>query len=399
MTVPYWRLSSFYGLYFSLIGCIMPFWGLYLQHRSFSAEEIGILLALFSSIRIFAPNLWAALTHWLSDKFQPIQFMRFGSVFMLLCFTGIYWVEAFWQLAIVMLCYGFFWSAILPQYETLTLDHIRSNLDLYSSIRLWGSVGFIVIVSLLGWAFDFLSIGYLPLIMLALMLLISLNGFFLPPASSSFPELEDQYDPSLQVIEYDEAGRIDMAEKKIALLSFLIITLLLQISHGPYYVFFSIHLQQLDYGNWAIGLFWSLGVIAEIIIFWQLAFFTQRFSLRELVILSLLLTAIRWLLTAYFAHYPLILFFSQCLHGFSFGLLHAVSIKYLALFFPGRQQLHGQALYSGIGFGLGGAIGAYLAGLTWLDLGAAWVFFAAAVVALIAVCTAYLGLPQEKEIG
>jgi PPP family 3-phenylpropionic acid transporter len=365
----------------------MPFWGLYLQQRSFSAEEIGILLALFSSVRIFAPNLWAALTHWLAHKWQAIQFMRLGAVFMLLCFSGIYWVEDFWPLAILMLCYGFFWSAILPQYETLTLDHIRDNLDLYSNIRLWGSVGFIIIVSLLGWAFDYISISYLPLIMLLLMLLICLNGFSLPPAQGHLSSAKHAVDkPAFPKV-------------TTAMASFLVITLLLQISHGPYYVFFSIHLQQLDYDNWAIGLFWSLGVIAEIVIFWRFAFFTQRFSLRELVILSLILTAIRWLVTAYFAHNSLLLFFSQCLHAFSFGLLHAVSINYLALFFPGKQQLHGQAIYSGIGFGLGGAVGAFLAGLAWLELGADWVFVAAAGVALIAAVIAYLGLPREKEIG
>lgn len=388
MTVPYWRLSGFYGLYFSLIGCIMPFWGLYLQHNSFSAEQIGILLALFSSVRIFAPNLWAALTHVLEKKCPAIILMRLGGLFMLVCFSAIYWASEFWQFAVIMFCYGFFWSAILPQYETLTLNHIRDNLDLYSNIRLWGSIGFIVVVSMLGWAFDYISIRHLPMIMLLLMLLITINGF----ALSSAPSYRNE-----EILSSQPLGR--KAGFTLALGSFLLINLLLQISHGPYYVFFSIHLQQLDYANWAIGLFWSLGVIAEIIIFWRIGFFTTRFSLRSLVIFSLILTAMRWLLTAYLAQSALVLFFSQCLHGFSFGLLHAISIKYLAYFFPGKQQLHGQALYSGIGFGLGGAIGAYLAGVGWLSLGASWVFCLAALSAIIAAVIAYLGLPQENKIS
>ncbi len=390
MTVPYWRLSGFYGLYFSLIGCIMPFWGLYLQHRSFTAEQIGILLAIFSSVRIFAPNLWAALTHSLEKKWPPIYLMRLAGVLMLLCFSAIYWASEFWHFAMIMFCYGFFWSAILPQYETLTLNHIQDDLDLYSSIRLWGSVGFILIVSLLGWAFDYLTIHYLPFMMLLLMLLIAINGFSLMSAPYREGWLrKDDYHTTTQL----------GVKAKTAVASFLIINLLLQISHGPYYVFFSIYLQELGYGNWAIGLFWSLGVVSEIIIFWRISFFTLRYSLRHLVILSLILTTLRWLLTAYFAEQAVILFFSQCLHAFSFGLLHAVSIKYLAMFFPAKQQLHGQALYSGIGFGLGGAVGAYLAGLAWLDLGATWVFMAAAAASLIALGVAYFGLPRENKIG
>ena len=391
MKVPYWRLSGFYGLYFALIGCIMPFWGLYLQ-QSFTAADIGILLALFSSIRIFAPNLWASLSHF-SEKFiSPIQLLRLAGVMMLLCFSAIYWASEFWHYAVLMLSYGFFWSAILPQYETLTLNHIRDDLDAYSNIRLWGSVGFILTVSLLGWAFDYISINHLPEVMLALMLAIALNGFVLPEGR----QLQ-------QHMEHSE----ESAEKRIAtssainlgLISLLLINVLLQITHGPYYVFFSIYLQQLNYASWVIGLLWSLGVLAEIVVFWKIAFFIKRWSQRELVIFSLLMTSIRWWLTAYFAEVEFILILSQCLHAFSFGLLHVVSVKYISQFFPGKQQLQGQALYSALGFGLGGAIGAYLAGIAWVSYGATWIFLVAALIALIAALIAFYGLPRKNNLG
>ena len=390
MTVPYWRLSGFYGLYFALIGCIMPFWGLYLQHQAFSAADIGFLLALFSSVRIFAPNIWAGLSHYTEKFIAPIQLMRFGGIMMLLCFIAVYWAIEFWHFAIIMLSYGFFWSAILPQYETLTLNHIKDDLDAYSDIRLWGSIGFILMVSLLGWIFDYISIQHLPAVMLALMLAIVVNGFCLPSSSSV-----------KKVIDADISEPEPKKNKalKIGLISFLMINVLLQITHGPYYVFFSIYLQQLEYSNWMIGLFWSLGVLAEIIIFWKIAIFIQRWSLRQLVILSLALTALRWMVTAYFAEIAIVLILSQCLHAFSFGLLHVVSVKYIAIFFPGKQQLHGQALYSGLGFGLGGALGAFFAGAVWSAYGPTFVFTAAAIIALFALVIAYWGLPRENNVS
>jgi len=175
------------------------------------------------------------------------------------------------------------------------------------------------------------------------------------------------------------------------------VTILVQVSHGPYYVFFSIHLQQLNYSNSAIGLLWSLGVLAGIVLFWRIAFFIRHFSLRNLVIMSLSLTVLRWLLTAYFSANISLLIFSQCLHAFSFGLLHAVSMKYISVFFDDKQ-LQGHALYSGLGFGLGGAIGAYVAGIAWLSMGASWVFLGAGGLALVAGLIAYIGLPRESEI-
>jgi MFS transporter, PPP family, 3-phenylpropionic acid transporter len=389
MKVPYWRLSGFYGLYFALIGCIVPFWGLYLQQQSFTAEDIGILLALFSAIRIFAPSLWASLAHQCEHFIRPIQLLRLAGLLMALCFMAIYWATEFWHFALIMVSYGFFWSAMLPQYETLTLNHIKDDLDAYSNIRLWGSVGFILIVSLLGWAFDYISIEFLPGIMLILMLVIVFNGLLLPEAKpiadSSAHQVEDPQD----------GVKIDVT--KFGFVSFLLVTILVQASHGPYYVFFSIYLQQLDYSNTAIGLLWSLGVLAEIVLFWRIAFFIRHFSLRNLVIMSLLLTVLRWLLTAYFSSNISLLIFSQCLHAFSFGLLHAVSMKYISVFFDGKQ-LHGHALYSGLGFGLGGAIGAYVAGIAWLSIGASWVFIGAGGLALIAGFIAYIGLPKESEI-
>lgn len=397
MLVPYWRLSGFYGLYFALIGCIMPFWGLYLQQQSFAVEDIGILLALFSAVRIFAPNIWASTTHLCEKIIAPIQLMRIAGLLMFLCFIAIYWAIDFWHYALIMLCYGFFWSAILPQYETLTLNYIKDDLDKYSSIRLWGSVGFILTVSLLGWMFDFISIIYLPAIMLALMLGIVLNGLALPnpvKARAVFDTFSEPDAIGPDVIE-SNAGMFSDNSMKLGVASFLLMNILLQITHGPYYVFFSIYLQDLGYSNGSIGLLWSLGVIAEIVIFWRIAFFLRHWSLRELVVICLILTAIRWLMTAYFADNSFILIISQCLHAFSFGLLHAVSVNYIAIFFPGKKQLHGQALYSGLGFGLGGAIGAYLAGITWASQGAEFVFFSAAVIALVASLIAVYGLPKK----
>lgn len=403
MKVPYWRLSGFYGLYFALIGCIMPFWGLYLQQKDFAVADIGILLALFSAVRIFAPNIWASCSHRLEHIILPIQLLRLGGIMMAVSFATIYWATEFWHFALIMLSYGFFWSAILPQYETLTLNHIKNQIDAYSGIRLWGSIGFIAVVSLLGWAFDFISLNHLPTIMLLLMLGIVFNSFVLPAAQQGWVVLKQESDDGVDKNLSHSSVLLGQSGIKKGinggLISFLVVNVLLQISHGPYYVLFSIYLQQLGYSHWMIGLLWSLGVLAEIIIFWKIAFFTRRWSLRELVILSLLLTALRWLLTAYFSDVGIILILSQCLHAFSFGLLHVVSMKYIAIFYPEKQQLHGQALYSGLGFGLGGALGAYLAGLAWASYGAEWVFIAAATVALFAAIIAFHGLPQENKVS
>lgn len=399
MKIPYWQLSGFYGLYFALLGCIVPFWGLYLRQQHFTAEDIGLLLALFSAVRIIAPNTWAATTHYFEKWFQSIHLIRLAGFLMLVCFVGVFWASEFWHFAVIMVLYGFFWSAVLPQYEALTISYTKDNMTVYSNIRLWGSIGFIIFVSLLGWFFDWISILFLPAFMIFLMLLIIINSAFIPEKNFYTAKKITNETGGRGEQEKDEVSKNGEKSLKLGIVSFLVINILLQICHGPYYVFFSIYLQELGYSSWVIGLLWSLGVLAEIIIFWKISFFIQRWSLKELVVLSLVFTSIRWLLTAFFSEYEYILIFSQCLHAFSFGLLHAVSVKYITQFFPGRQQIHGQALYSGLGFGLGGAIGAYVAGVAWDLYGALTIFTGAAVIALFAVLIALYGLPRGNNVS
>ena len=52
-------------------------------------------------------------------------------------------------------------------------------------------------------------------------------------------------------------------------------------------------------------------------------------------------------------------------------------------FFQGRHQAKGQAIYTGIAYGLGGALGSVFSGYTWDWLGADVTFFISAVAASI----------------
>jgi PPP family 3-phenylpropionic acid transporter len=74
---------------------------------------------------------------------------------------------------------------------------------------------------------------------------------------------------------------------------------------------------------------------------------------------------------------------SQLLHAASFGLFHATAISLTHQLFPGRLHARGQALYAGISFGLGGAVGNLLSGYTWDSMGSTWTFLASALIALL----------------
>jgi len=379
VALPYWRLSGFYFFYFALLGATAPFFGLYFEHLGFSAERIGELVAIPMLMRCVAPNLWG----WLGDTTgQRLAIVRLGALCTLLAFALIFFGKSFAWLALVMALHTFFWHAVLPQFEVITLAHLREQAARYSQVRLWGSIGFIVAVVGLGALFERLSLDHYPLALLAIMLAILAGSAWVPNAQPQPRE------------EGPGQGGFLRQLCRPGVLAFYACVALMQVSHGPYYTFFSIHLESLGYVRGTIGLLWALGVVAEILLFLVMARLLARFSLRQVLIASFLLAALRWMLLGSLAEHLWILLLAQLLHAATFGCFHAASIHFVQRSFGHRQQGQGQALYATLA-GVGGALGALYSGYGWTTLGPSWVFAIASLAALAAAVIIAIPL-QEK---
>ena len=370
--LPYWRLSSFYLCYFALLGAIVPFWGLYLEYLNFDAGEIGSLMAILMGTRIVAPNLWG----WLADRTgKRLSIIRIGSFLTFVVFFTAFWARDYWQMALLMFSFTFFWNAVLPQYEVITLHTLGDQRDQYSRIRLWGSVGFILAVVGLGGLFEQASISLLVPLSWVGMVLIWITTLFAPyqaPMKSSSTSAD-----FVRVL------------RKPEVIAFFIVSLLVQLGHGPYYTFYSIYMSDFGYSKVDIGLLWALGVAAEVAMFLVMHRALYWIGLRHMVMFGLAICAIRWwLIGAYPYLFPVVVI-AQMMHAVTFGCLHAAGIALVQRFFPAGAQGQGQALYSSFGFGVGGALGAYGSGLIWTSLGGDATFFFAAFVSLVGLLLAW----------
>lgn len=378
-SLPYWRLSGFYFFYFALLGATAPFFGLYFEHLGFSAERIGELIAIPMLMRCLAPNLWG----WLGDATgQRLAIVRLGALCTLLSFSLIFLGQSFAWLVLVMALHAFFWHAVLPQFEVITLAHLREQAARYSQVRLWGSIGFIVAVVGLGTLFEWLSLDHYPLALVAIMLAILASSAWVPNAQ---PQPRD---------EVPGQGGFLRQLCRPGVLAFYVCVALMQVSHGPYYTFFSIHLESLGYTRGTIGLLWALGVVAEILLFLVMAKLLERFSLRQVLVASFLLAALRWVVLGTLAEHLWILLLAQLLHAATFGCFHVASIHFVQRSFGHRQQGQGQALYATLA-GVGGALGALYSGYSWTTLGPIWAFAIASLAALAAAVIIVIPL-QEK---
>jgi PPP family 3-phenylpropionic acid transporter len=82
--------------------------------------------------------------------------------------------------------------------------------------------------------------------------------------------------------------------------------------------------------------------------------------------------------------------FAQLLHAASFGIYHAAAIHMIHLFFSGRHQGRGQALYSSLSFGAGGAIGSFYSGYLYDSAGPVIMYSLAALLSLVGLLVVYL---------
>ncbi len=360
------KLSSFYFFFFAALGAFVPYWSLYLKSLGFSPAQIGELMAIVMASKIFAPYFLA----WLSDHLKKrLIIIQISLVAAVISFAGVIPYQSYAWFVFIMATFGFFWNATLPLFEALTFNYLAENTHRYSHVRLWGSVGFIIMVIALPYLIQDEKITYLPYFILALLFINALTTFLVKDKQNNI--LSTQASPILRTL------------KKPIVIALLLACALQALSHGAYYTFFTIYLEEHGYSRNMAGWMWAFGVFAEVLLFIVMHRLLNRYCVCRLFVIALFITSIRWLMLALWVDNIAILIIAQIFHAASFGLFHATAIYLTHELFPGRLQGRGQALYAGMSFGLGGSLGHLLSGYTWESMGSTWTFLASGVIALL----------------
>lgn len=362
--VPARRLAAVYFAYFAFVGAFSPYFGLYLQSIGMTAWQIGALLAEMQFMRVFAPNAWG----WLADRTgQRTPFLRLAMLLATLAFSGLFFASAFVPLALVLALQAFSSGGANPLIESITLGHLRGELQRYGAIRLWGSVGFIITVLAVGYQLDRLPASTLLWSVFATLLATFALTLVAIPDSPTRHAAKGV--PVMDVLRRPEV------------IAFFVACFFMTVAHGPLYAFYSIYLAGHGYSKSVIGVLWSLGVLAEIVVFWLMPAWSLRFSMRQVLIASFACAVLRFVLIGWGVDSLLVLIFAQVLHGATFGSYHAAALALVNQWFRHGREVRGQALYASISFGAGGMLGAAASGIAWEALGPAWTFSLASTAA------------------
>ena len=239
----------------------------------------------------------------------------------------------------------------VPIAESLAMQTSRGDMGVYGRMRVWGSVGFILAVMAGGLWFDWVGVEALPATMMLVLGLVALTALGLPAREVHAPDLSG-------------SGVRDMLRQP-KVRGFLWASFLMLLAHAPLYTLFSLWLEQNGYSRTQIGLFWTLGVLAEILMFRIQRPLFERFGLARAWSSSYAIAAIRFGLIAISAGNIWVLLVAQLLHAVTFGVHHSASMALVREWFPQAAQARGQALYTMASYGLGGSLGGILAGWVW----------------------------------
>ena len=303
----------------------------------------------------------------LADRFQ-----RRWTIY-ILCSAGstLIWIfflftGDFWLMLMITVAYVAFYAPIISFLEAFTMDQLAYRKEIYGTVRVWGSIGFILVVIGLGRAIDFFPIRLTVVLILVGSLFQAVGALRMPGSTSDrLPFLHPSFGSLLN--------------RRVIL--FLSSGFLMLVSHGAYYGFFSIHLENLGYSRTFIGLAWAVASLAEILVMVKSEVIFKRYALEKVLVFSFAVAAIRWIVL-YFARAPALILSSQALHAVTYGTFHIASILCIDRLAPKQAKTVGQAVNNAVQYGLGLMVGFFLNGFLYERIGSAALFMMSAGIAV-----------------
>lgn len=328
-------LATFYFFYFSIIGVYIIFLPKVLSLSGYNASDIGIILALAPLVRFIVPFAFI--------KGLKINRTTFNLALFIMSVSAIsfyFSLDSFYKLLASNILFGIGLSLVLPYMELVALEVLSK--ERYGKIRLFGSIGFVLVALVL---VRFLNPPSITLLYLLILTLLTVVVAFIIAKHT-----KELLSKNAQV-----QNDIDFLRDYRLWLGFI----LMQVSFGSFYNFFTIYTTDHGINLDTTVYLWSFGVLVEIVMLFSQATLLKN-SLLKIIQITTFVTAIRWFLVFAFSSNLIILFFSQALHALSFALFHSASIAYLFTLY--KHKSLSQQMFSGMAYGGGAFLGALVSG-------------------------------------
>lgn len=319
-------MAALFAAYLAGYGIFIPFFPVWLDAQGLTAGWIAVLVAIPLVVRVLTTSLVSDGAERFDDPRLPLVGLSFLAA---VVFSVLPLAMAFapdpglasnpWFLLVLVAVMAIGWNAVLPLSDALGIQVARSTDTAYGTLRVWGSIAFIVASFAAGLIVERYGAFTIPWMIIFALILLVLACAALPRSVAHVPSA------SSPVVKR-RSGWVFFLRRKGAM-SVFIGAGLMQASHAVFYGFGSLSWAAQGFSETMIGLLWSFGVLCEIILFAVSGAIVSRIGARGLLLLGGLGATLRWVLFAFEPSLAMT-WGLQILHAFSFGMTHLAVIAY-----------------------------------------------------------------------
>ncbi len=340
------RFKLFFFLQYFSVGVVAPYLVVFLTQKEFSGGQIGLILATLPIAGLVFQPVWSFLSD-IMNKRRPL--LMIALVGLIVASMGLGFSSSFIGVFLWTVLFSAMQAPTFPIISAIILDYLeeKDDVDSFSLLRLWGSVGFGVSTLIIGSLFLDQILDYFHWLTAGVFLLMAILSQFLPERGRKigFTGLEG-------------LGEI---VRNPNFFFYLIGSTFVGATFGIYNNYLTLFLQSLEASSWLVGLIVSIQAFVEIPVMMAVPFLLKKFTRRQIILFGAIILPIRWLLY-FFIQKPGWILPVQLVHGFPVVSFFVVSVAFVDRLVNPKFRATGQALYSTAVMGIGSGLGVYFAG-------------------------------------
>ena len=354
------KFSLLEFLFFGACAAYYPFIVVFMQTLGFNNTTIGTIIAINSFIVIISPIFWGIVSDWTrSVRKVFVLCISVASILLL----SLPFLQSAFLIGLLLALVTFFESTLVPLLDSWVVRGIKDQPVKinYGGIRVWGSIGYALMVYLFTLLIQETSIAavfpfYGVMALLAVILLMRTSS-----------------EESLNPLSFRELkpGRLFGNFRYVI---FLFFSTVIMIPHRATFIFLPNIIESVGGQKEQVGLLFSFVAISEIPMFLISAKLNSWFKPIHLIIASTIFFILRqafYLMATTPFHVMLI----QLTQGPSFALYLSGMVYYLYSLAPQELKSTSQTMAASISFGLSGIIGSLGGGWFIDNLGLSPMYF------------------------
>jgi PPP family 3-phenylpropionic acid transporter len=366
-------LRVYYFASFAAGGAFLPYFATWLEARGVDGLGMGVVVGMLPAMGVLGPPAIGLFADVLDLRGSLLRVACLGAALSMLALAAAGTISAgatgapsFVAILAATTAYAVFRAPLAMLADVVALERARAAGTTYGELRLWGSLGFMIAVFLVGRVLDPRAPALLPATIAGLLGVAFVAALPLPakPATPKLPVARE--------------ARALLGSTPFAI--FLATALLANLAHAAYDLCFSLHVRDLGGSPAMMGATWAIGVLTEVVFLAFAERLTTSVPAPRIVMAALLGAALRWMLIAYAPSVTVLLLLAP-LHAVSYALWWVASLAFVKERAPGHALATAQGLFTAA-VAAGSVIGMVTWGALYRRAGGAVVFSAAATISL-----------------